>query len=107
MKLKRENSKGVRESRKSLSLGLDFETNGSLSLSLDLETWKKSLNLGLEVETLKKSLGLSLVVETTTKKSRSWSQNSDSIKVNLGLKTVNLVSQISGKSKEMPTYATS
>ena len=76
---------GVQESWKSLGLGLDFETNGSLSL-----------NLSLEVETLKKSLGLSLVQETSQiKKSRS--QNWDSIKENLdlGLKTVNQVSLFS------------
>ena len=29
--------KGVQESRKNLGLGLDFETNTSLGLSLDLE----------------------------------------------------------------------
>ena len=57
LKLKREDSKGVQEPWKSL----DFETNGSLSLSLDLETWKKSLSL--EVETLKKK---------SCTQSRSW-----------------------------------
>ena len=35
--LRIDDSRGVQESRKNLGLGLDFETNGSLGLSLDLE----------------------------------------------------------------------